>query len=550
MSSSNMLLPRLYDNQPPPPQTKAQWNPTLLVSWWCTGFALAAILVRVCGRYVRTEKLFPEDKIACLSIIPLMGRMALVHVILIWGTNNTTTQGMTPLEIRHREIGSKLILAERILYAGFIWTAKLAVLELLKRLVGAYWRKSYQVGLLVIRYFLLVTYTAVVIATLVECRPFHHYWQVIPDPGPRCREGLVQLITMGSCDIVTDLLLVIYPIPIVLASGMTVKRKVSLTMLFALSLGLVGITAYRIPAVIFRKSSQQRRSLLASFEVLAAATVSNAIVIGSFIRDRGAKKAKYKTGSTTESPLDQSVSRIATLTMHHWGSDADLAADLGMSLHPDLRFRPAPVASSLPHATTAEALLDPRRPMDANWKFAQAAHEDHAEDSSTSSVTADSKLTGLEAEKLAEPNNPTASGERTSNKISFFDVGTQVQRHDSLVQSPVRDSAMQESRSSSRAFIADVGGLLSPLGEENSMDRSTALPPASRSASRQSATPRAPRNFSRRHSTLQSHSSISGVNGPAPSYRPGHDMDGPADAVSGVVGRSSLDFVDAGGLLR
>lgn len=102
----------------PPAQTAVQNNPTLLVSWWCTGFALVIIVLRLSGRYIRTERLFGEDKIMALSIIPLMIRMALIHVVLIWGTNNAVTTGLTAEEIRHREIGSRLVLASRIMYAA------------------------------------------------------------------------------------------------------------------------------------------------------------------------------------------------------------------------------------------------------------------------------------------------------------------------------------------------------------------------------------------------------------------------------------------------
>lgn len=66
---------------------------------------------------MRTERLFREDKIMALSLIPLLARMGFVHVVLIWGTNNTTSQGLSPLDIEHREIGSRLVLASRIMYA-------------------------------------------------------------------------------------------------------------------------------------------------------------------------------------------------------------------------------------------------------------------------------------------------------------------------------------------------------------------------------------------------------------------------------------------------
>lgn len=75
-------------------------------------------MVRLAGRYTRAEKLLREDKIIALSIIPLLARMALVHVILIWGTNNAITTDLTEAQIRNREVGSKLVLASRIMYAA------------------------------------------------------------------------------------------------------------------------------------------------------------------------------------------------------------------------------------------------------------------------------------------------------------------------------------------------------------------------------------------------------------------------------------------------
>ena len=111
------LEKRLY-SEPPDQQSRFALNPTLLLSWWCTGFALAIIIVRICGRYIRNERLFREDKLMALSIIPLCIRMGLVHVILIWQTNNVVTAGLTEVQIQQREIGSRLVLASRISYAA------------------------------------------------------------------------------------------------------------------------------------------------------------------------------------------------------------------------------------------------------------------------------------------------------------------------------------------------------------------------------------------------------------------------------------------------
>lgn len=112
----------LYSSAPPP-RTFREDKPTLLVCWWCTLFAGTIILFRVCGRYIRSEKLFREDWIALTCLVPLYLRMACVHVVLLYGTNNVMVTvggsgGMSDDEIWRRTVGSRMVLASRIFYAA------------------------------------------------------------------------------------------------------------------------------------------------------------------------------------------------------------------------------------------------------------------------------------------------------------------------------------------------------------------------------------------------------------------------------------------------
>ena len=96
-------------------------KPTLLVCWWMTIFCTIIILLRVSGRYIRTERLFMEDKFAALAIIPMYLRMACVHAIIVLGTNNVrlTDAGLADQEdLWRRSVGSGLVLASRIFYAA------------------------------------------------------------------------------------------------------------------------------------------------------------------------------------------------------------------------------------------------------------------------------------------------------------------------------------------------------------------------------------------------------------------------------------------------
>ena len=115
-----MIVSRgLYSSAPPDPDVRRHNNPSLLFTWWCSGFSIAIILVRLAGRMIRNNQLFKEDRIMALSIIPLLLRLALIHPVLLWGTNNAANpQLMSREEIRHREIASRLVLGARVFYAA------------------------------------------------------------------------------------------------------------------------------------------------------------------------------------------------------------------------------------------------------------------------------------------------------------------------------------------------------------------------------------------------------------------------------------------------
>src|ERR1700760_2151911 len=93
----------LYGPPPPGPQPESQSHATLLWTWFCTIMSLAVIVIRIFGRLSRNGQLFREDRVMLLSIIPLMARMGLIHVVLIWGTNNVDLSvGLSPEDIDHR----------------------------------------------------------------------------------------------------------------------------------------------------------------------------------------------------------------------------------------------------------------------------------------------------------------------------------------------------------------------------------------------------------------------------------------------------------------
>lgn len=152
-----------------------------------------------------------------------------------------------------------------------------------------------------------------------------------PPPGPQCRSGFAPLITISAFSIVTDLFLVLYPIPMIIHSSFTALKKIRFILtVFGLSLFCIALAGYRVPAVIYTHGSQQYRSLLAAFEILLSATVSNATTINSFARGRGEKKRKFSGASGID---DAEAGRVR---MAYWGSDDDIARCVGAGRVPGI----------------------------------------------------------------------------------------------------------------------------------------------------------------------------------------------------------------------
>ncbi|KAF2403910.1 hypothetical protein EJ06DRAFT_554127 [Trichodelitschia bisporula] len=480
-----MLLPRaMYSAPPVEHDLRRENNPTLLFSWWTTSFSLLIIIFRLIGRKVRNNVLFPEDKVMFLSTIPLVIRMVLVHFVLIWGTNNTdlATEHLTELQIWHRSLGSRFVLGARIFYALYIWIAKFTISEFLKRLTQNHWKQSYNYTLHFIRYFLVATFIAVVIATLAECQPITHYWQVVPDPGAQCRQGYAQLITMGTADIITDVLLIIFPIPIVLqSSSFPASRKITLTLAFSLSGILIGITAYRVPSVIARHGKQQYRTVFASGEILAAAAVSNVIVLGSFLRDRGVKRHRYayRTTSSGADSFDR-TSSSRRMTLNAW-----LGAEYG-DLVEDMCFRTeemGPRRAPRPSVSTElKTDLENEAEKRDNPPAADRASEGSSRDTGATLVPDADAVHDAEMDAVPEPHPSATPDTRDAPRkraVSFCDVGGLL--GDPVPEAPVPAHARPSiarrisnvtlgrpapvpvvagARRGSRNVLSDIGGLV------------------------------------------------------------------------------------------
>ncbi|KAK5995606.1 hypothetical protein PT974_04020 [Cladobotryum mycophilum] len=239
--------------------------------------------VRLIWRKVAGQSYNLGDYLTMAAGVAALTRLGLIHVVLTWGTNNMTdafrnTHHFTSREIYQRMIGSNL------------WLQKLVLLDLYRRLmIDMPYEK------VLIRGFLFVffaTYVVVQVLTFSECKPFHLYWQVLPNPG-ECAAAQLQLIVLGVLNIVTDAMLLVLPVPVIFGIRAPWQRKLQLTCLFTLGIFIILITIIRLPINSGQKHSQISRTTWASTELLTSALVVNAPTLYGLWNKR--RREKYES---------------------------------------------------------------------------------------------------------------------------------------------------------------------------------------------------------------------------------------------------------------
>lgn len=188
-----------------------------------------------------------------------------------------------------------------------LWTIKLSALLFLTRLTSQFWsatsstttkpqsKRTLQRLLGPLLYtFLGITLLSALITPLAECQPFNDNFQVSPAPAPSCRLGYAQVIVFSTACILSDAALIAFPIPMLLRARLQRKTKFSLIILLSFPIFSIGFTIFRVITVLDKSGSQGYRTLTASLDMLVATMSSNALVVMTFLQDKGLKKERYK----------------------------------------------------------------------------------------------------------------------------------------------------------------------------------------------------------------------------------------------------------------
>ncbi|OAL53107.1 hypothetical protein IQ07DRAFT_609614 [Pyrenochaeta sp. DS3sAY3a] len=265
--------------------------------WVCNGIAFALFFARLILRKVKGQRFNAGDYWTMSASVFLIPRVVVSHYILLYGTTTTlSNKDRANLEALGQEqldwlvLNSKINLVSRATLISALWSLKMVVLDLCRRMIRKLPRE-YTV-LYTFWSILAATYVAATIAIFVECRPFQRYWQLSPNPG-ECVKGNAWLITYEVGNIITDAMLLALPFPILFHAKTTLSKRLRLLSLFSIGFFLIAVSIVRMMQGTKNARIQLSRTMWASIETLFASIVAMVPAFYVLMRPRSHDTSYY-----------------------------------------------------------------------------------------------------------------------------------------------------------------------------------------------------------------------------------------------------------------
>ncbi|RDL35323.1 uncharacterized protein BP5553_07254 [Venustampulla echinocandica] len=133
-------------------------------------------------------------------------------------------------EYQLRVFGSKIQVVGWSTYSCLIFSLKIAVLVFYIRLMQGL-SNRFRIRIWVGFGLVIVTWLATFITIFSSCRPLSKYWQINPDPGNACQGAVTRPVIWVSftSSIVTDIYLIMIPIPMLWGTSMKLGKKIAAT---------------------------------------------------------------------------------------------------------------------------------------------------------------------------------------------------------------------------------------------------------------------------------------------------------------------------------
>ncbi|KAL3463504.1 hypothetical protein BJX64DRAFT_256842 [Aspergillus heterothallicus] len=200
------------------------------------GIGIFFLLLRLIARlsFAGFRGLRLDDAFGILAMIFFTIQTVNIYEMDIFGTNiglNAETAMAVPdSQIDDMIFGSKLAFMNWIWYICYIWCLKGVLLCLYWKLTAGTWHRHLVVGTSV---FCVMIWLACVLTHVCLCLPVHRNWQIKPYPGDHCTLRQPLYVEIAVFNVISDVCIILIPIPILAKLQVPIQRKVVLALMFS-----------------------------------------------------------------------------------------------------------------------------------------------------------------------------------------------------------------------------------------------------------------------------------------------------------------------------
>ncbi|KAJ6035051.1 uncharacterized protein N7446_009811 [Penicillium canescens] len=212
------------------------------------GIGMVFLIVRLYARLttggIRGLRL--DDAFAVAGMIFWTMQTIIIYLLGLFGNNiglNDKTAMLVPDSKMHNMIlGSKLAFMNWIWYICYIWCLKGVLLCLYWKLTQGLWHRHLVTAA---GGFCVVTWLACLLTHICLCTPVERNWQIKPYPGDNCTLRPPLYIVIAVFNVLSDLCIILIPIPILAKLQVPLQRKLILVIMFSSGIFIMICTVLR-----------------------------------------------------------------------------------------------------------------------------------------------------------------------------------------------------------------------------------------------------------------------------------------------------------------
>jgi hypothetical protein len=147
------------------------------------------------------------------------------------------------------KVSEQTILPLEALYGVVLGLIKTSIMLFYMRIFGS--KKSFRIGVFVTMVIVWMWSASVILETFLLCRPLAYNWDTTIKGS--CGQRNATYVVAGTLNLITDLMVMVLPLPLIYKLQLNVAKKVALVSVFCIGL------LYVYPSTLLQLSERQRQ---------------------------------------------------------------------------------------------------------------------------------------------------------------------------------------------------------------------------------------------------------------------------------------------------